>query len=164
MNQKNLLLLLLLVATVVACNPAEKYITAPHLVATGSAALHAIDSNELRQVMGRMNGLMFERNLTDQELDRQRHQALSQVIEAADGVEQAITAILATQPRLNLDAGEQKVFLALAVRLGEEAKTLKIQAVTHQDEQIPATLEKISTTCNACHQLFRDFGKHTVQP
>lgn len=106
---------------------------------------------------------MFERNLTEHEMDHQRRQAIAQVIESADGVEQAIAGILDAMPKLDLDAGEQKVFRSLALKLREEAKTLKLQALHHQDEDIPATLERMSATCNACHPLFRDFGKARVE-
>jgi hypothetical protein len=109
--------------------------------------------------MDRMNNLMFERNLTDQEMDSQRRQVVSQIIVAADGVDQAIDGILSTLPKLTLDDGEQKVFHSLALNLRDEAHALKSQAQTHQIDDISVTLEKMSATCNSCHVLFRDFTK-----
>jgi hypothetical protein len=92
---------------------------------TAAPVLHAIDSNELRQLMDRMNNLMFERNLTNQEMDSQRRQVVSQIIVAADGVDKAIDRILSTLPKLKLDESEQNIFRSLAVNLRGEASILK---------------------------------------
>ena len=125
----------------------------------GQPVLHAVDSSELRIVMRRMKGLMFERNLTDQELDTQRRRAFGEVLEAANGIEQAITQILSVKPRLNLGDSNMQVFEKMAQHLKDEAGNLKIQAQNQQTEEIQTTLQNINGTCNACHSLFRDFSK-----
>lgn len=147
-----------------ACSPpAQLGIGLPKLTETGKPVLHAIDSDELRQLMRRMNNLMNERNLTDQEMDDQRRHAVSQVLIATKGIDQAIAAILAAMPNLNLDPGEQKVFRSLAVNLRGETEKLQFQADAQQLDIMPATLERMSATCTSCHQLFRDFSKSGVQ-
>lgn len=155
--------LLVCITVLTACTPPAKRGDMPKLTVTGTPVLHAIDNDELRQVMGRINNLMYETNLTDQELDKQRSVAVSQVLKAAVGLEQSIDAMLAAEPKLNLDAGEHKVFASLATNLRGEAKTLKFQAESHQVDDIPQTLEKISATCTSCHELFRDFTKPGAQ-
>lgn len=161
---KNTLTTFILFATALtACTPPAQQLQFPKLTVTGSPVLHAIDSAKLRQLMNRMNSLMYETNLTDQEMDIQRRQALTQVIHAADGVDLAINDIVAAQAKLNLDPSDQKVFHSLAVHLRDEAHTLKAQALAHQVNEIPVTLEKMSATCTSCHELFRDFTKPGVQ-
>jgi hypothetical protein len=146
-----------------ACTPSRQQMEFPKLTVTGTPVLHAIDSVQLRQLMNRMNSLMHETNLTEQEMDSQRRQAISQVIHAADGLEPAIDGILAAQAKLSLDSGEQKVFHSLAVNLKNEAHTLKLQAQSHQINEISVTLERMGATCTSCHELFRDFTKPGVK-
>lgn len=155
--------LLSLAAALMACSPTGKKAAVPKLTETGTPVLHAIDNDELRLLMDRMNSLMFERNLTELELDSQRRAAVSKVSAAARDLEQAIDGILAAEPKLSLDEGEKKVFRSLATNLKGEAQTLKAQADAHQVDAIPVTLEKMSATCTSCHELFRDFNKPGVQ-
>ncbi|WP_333879215.1 cytochrome c [Methylobacter sp.] len=157
-----LIIIMLLAAILVACWPSGPR-TITKLTETGSPALHAIDSNELRRLMDRMNSLMFESILTGQALDSQQREFSSRVITAAEGVDRALDGIVATLPKLNLDEGEQKTFLALAVNLRGKAHTLKAQAEARHFDDIPATLEKMNATCTSCHQLFRDFAKPGVK-
>lgn len=162
--QKNKAITFMCITTVLtACAPSGQRPTEPKLTVTGAPVLHAIDNQELRTVMNRINNLMHERNLTDLEMDKQRKEGLDAVLKAANGVEQALGGMVAAEPRLNLDAGERKVFHSLAANLNEEAKTLKAQTVAQQTDAIPATLEKMNTTCNSCHELFRDFRKPGAQ-
>jgi hypothetical protein len=114
--------------------------------------------------MDRMNSLMFERNLTEHELDNQRREVTDRVYNAANDLDQAIEGILAALPGLKLTADEQKVFRLLAVDLRGEARNLKAQAEAHQTEEIPATLAKMTVTCTTCHELFRDFNKTGARP
>jgi hypothetical protein len=163
MQKNRLATFILFTLALTACAPSRQQMQFPKLTVTGTPVLHAIDSVRLRQLMNRMNNLMYETNLTEQEMDIQRRQAVSQVIHAADGVELAINDILAAQAKLNLDPGDQKVFHSLAAHLRDEAHTLKSQALAHQVNEIPATLEKMNATCTSCHELFRDFTKPGVQ-
>lgn len=150
----------LLAVALAACTPsAQQRVEAPALANTGVPALHAIDSNELRNVMRRINNLMHERNLTSQEMDSQQRLATTQVIDAAKGLDESIDGIIAVMPSLKLAPGEDTAFRSLAVKLRDDAYKLKFQAETHQLELIPATLERMSSTCNSCHALYRDFSK-----
>lgn len=162
MKKNTLAILMLFAAVLTACAPSGQQALVK-LTDTGSPALHAIDSGELRQLMDRMNSLMFERNLTELEMDSQRRDASVRVISAAEGLDRALDGMVAALPKLNLDQGERKTFLALSATLRGEAHTLKAQAESHQLDDIPVTLEKISATCTSCHQLFRDFAKPGVQ-
>ena len=163
MKMKKWALLLLVSAVATACAPSKLKPAMPNLVDTGKPALHAIDSNDLRELMKRLNNLMYERNLTSQEIDAQQRIAETQVKNAANDLNQAIDGIIATMPKLNLDPSEQKVFHSLALNLREDAYKLKFEAEAHQLEAIPGTLEKMSATCTSCHALFRDLHKSGAQ-
>ena len=162
MKKTELITFTLLAVALAACTPSaqqQQRAEAPALANTGVPALHAIDSNELRNVMKRINNLMLERNLTSQEMDSQQRLATTQVMTAAKGLDESIEGILAIMPSLKLAPGEDTAFRALAVKLKEDAYKLKFQAETHQLELIPTTLERMNSTCNSCHALYRDFNK-----
>ena len=160
MKKYEFITLMLLAAVLAACAPsAHQRASEPALANTGTPALHAIDSNELRNVMRRINNLMQERNLTSQEMDSQQRVAASHVIAAAKALDESIDGILATMPSLKLAPGEDTAFRSLAGKLRDDAYQLKFQAEGHQLETIPATLERMNTTCNSCHALYRDFSK-----
>ena len=105
--------------------------------------------------MQRLNNLMLERNLTEPELDSQRRRTILLVLEVVKGAESSLDCILETAQRLKLNEYQLKRFHALANKLRVEAKTLRIQAETHQLSSIPATLDKMNNTCTSCHALFR---------
>lgn len=156
---RNFLPILFVVILLTACVTKNDKQIMPDLVDTGKPVLHAIDSEELRELMQRLNHLVYERNLTAQELDTQQRKAAAQLINAATDINQAIEGILAIKTSLDLDAGEQKVFISLAQSLRESAYKLKFQAESHQFDDIPDTLGKMSSTCTSCHSLFRNFKK-----
>lgn len=149
----------LLALALTACGSGGQRPAPPKLIDTGKPALHAIDSQDLRRSMQRMHNLMYERNLTEHEMDNQRREALYRVQQAAEGVEHALAAMRLAMPNLHLESDEQKVFASLADKLLIQAGQLKSQAQTLQIDAIPTTLEAISATCTSCHELFRDFKK-----
>jgi hypothetical protein len=122
---------------------------------TGMPALHAVNDTRLRELMAQMNSLLFERFMTEHELDKERRKHARQIAAAAVDLDHAIDAILARQPALQLNAAEQTPFTALAAKLREQARELKLQADANQIDALPAMLERMTHTCTACHELFR---------
>ncbi len=122
---------------------------------TGSPALHAVQDQELRGLMDRMNALMMERFMTEHEMDIERRRHADQIIEAAKSL--AATAKILEQklPGLGLNPDEQKAFRTLAEKLGQDAKTLQNQAENHAYSAISGKLHDMQSTCLACHTLFR---------
>ncbi|MDO8844096.1 hypothetical protein [Methylicorpusculum sp.] len=146
-----------LAAVLTGCASLEQGAMPKQIITDRQAVLHVITGSKLRDQMHRVNNLMLERNMTELELDSQRRQITSRVLDVATGAESAMDCMLAGVPSLNLNAERQKLFLALADKLRNEVKTLKTQAQTHQLADIPATLDRMDTTCKSCHELFPDF-------
>lgn len=122
---------------------------------TGTPALHAVHNTQLRELMGRMNGLMQERFLTAPELDAEHRKYAQQISNTAQSLLQTINTISATLPSLNLTTAEQTTFLALVSKLREQTQTLQEQTKQNHLNAISNTLEQIDTTCTSCHALFR---------
>ncbi|AEG00791.1 cytochrome c [Methylomonas methanica] len=120
-------------------------------------ALHAVQDQELRELMDRMNGLMLERFMTEHEMDVVRGKYTRQIIETAKTLQITAGSLVDKIPSLNLTTDEAKAFRNLARKLSQHAKTLEAQAEHGGLNAIPGTLHEMKSTCMACHTLFRRF-------
>jgi hypothetical protein len=102
-----------------------------------------------------MNSLMFDRFMTQPEVEQERRRYTAGMADTARQLEATTDAILARLPALQLEQHEQTAFRALASKLRDEARSLHDQARKGATDELPATLERISSTCTACHGLFR---------
>jgi len=105
-----------------------------------------------------MNALMFERFMAEPDIDRERRNYALKIVDAADKLGSTVDGILSRLPALNLKPDEQTTFRALAVKLHEQANTLKIQAEHNRIDIIGQTLDQTTATCSSCHALFRKLG------
>lgn len=125
------------------------------LRAPGTAVMHAVHSEELRDVMRSLPRTTFER--LPQELDDPRRQASA--FEAAGIRARALAdtadRIATVVDGLELTPDERQVFLTLAWRLRDRALELQARADRRQPQLIDATMKEIDATCTSCHQLFR---------
>ncbi|OQW73740.1 MAG: hypothetical protein BVN35_11605 [Proteobacteria bacterium ST_bin11] len=122
---------------------------------TGQPALHAVRDNRLHELMDRMDSLMHERFMTEQQLDVERRKYSRQIGEAARNLAANVEIMIARMPGLQLNAAEQTTFLALATKLREEMRQLQQLAEQNHIDAIPVSLHEINTTCTSCHALFR---------
>jgi hypothetical protein len=120
-------------------------------------ALHAIQDQELRELMDRMNGLMLERFMTEHEMDVVRGKYTRQIIATAITLQNTAGHLVNKIPHLNLTTDEENAFRGLADKLSQYATLLKTQAEHDAFNAIPATLHEMKSTCAACHTLFRQF-------
>lgn len=137
------------------CTASQQPARPNHLPDTGTPALHALNDARLRELMDRMNALMFDRFMTQPELEQERRRYTAGISESARQLDATIDALLARLPALQLEPHEQDTFQAIAHKLRNEARTLNDQALQGDTDALPATLERISNTCTACHGLFR---------
>ena len=151
-----LLSALLLLSTIAACKHAPRDERLESATTTGPAALHAVHSQELRQVMLESSGNTFER--LPQELDqaRQRREQLAEVARVAESMMLAANKIPAIAGDVQLEPREQELFITLASRLSTQAAQLKVQAEQMAMNSTQQTLQEIGATCISCHTLFRD--------
>ncbi len=154
MNRQTLLILSSL--TLISCtNPTPHIVVNSDSSEVGQPALHAVHNNRLRELMGRMNGLMQERFLTEPELDAEHRKYAKQIFNTAQNLSQTIDVISATLPSLKLSAAEQTTFIALVTQLREQTQVLQAQTKQNHLGVISHTLEQIDATCTSCHALFR---------
>lgn len=149
---KKFFLLLLSCGFLVACS-SQPELNSP--TPASLPALHAVQDQELRELMGRMNGLMMERFMTEHEMDIERQKYARQIIGASKTLEATAQALLNKLPDLGLNADEQTAFRNLAQKLGQQAHNLQNQAENRAFNSVSATLHEMQSTCMACHTLFR---------
>lgn len=126
-------------------------------VDSGQPALHAVQDQELRSLMARMNGLMMERFMTEEEMDRERSRYAGQIVNAAKILATTAASLQNKLPGLGLSDDEQVSFRALANQLGQHANDLQQQAENNRFNAMSSTLRDVRNTCQACHALFRKF-------
>ncbi len=117
--------------------------------------LHAIQSEQLRELMDRMDILMQESFMTEYEVDIERRKYALRIASGADNLSKTVIAITDLLPSLKLNAEDQHTFLTLANKLGNQAQTLQKQATQNQIDAIDNTMKQINATCASCHALFR---------
>ncbi len=124
---------------------------------TGKPALHALKSEKLRLLMAQMNSLVFEQIRTEIELDQERRTDTLKIANSAHELQQSVDSILAAQPSLGLAPNESFSFTALADKLKGQAARLEDLARRNRFDDLPPTLTQITSTCSACHSLYRKF-------
>ncbi len=149
---KNWFFFIAIFALTTACSSTRD---AANNLVNGQPALHAIQNQELRVLMDRMNGLMMERFMTEQEMDIERERFARQIVETAKTLTSTASALMDISPSLGLDSEARNAFNALAKKLSEQAGSLEKHAENRRYNAISATLHEMSSTCMACHTLFR---------
>ncbi|MGR9100905.1 MAG: hypothetical protein ACU826_10095 [Gammaproteobacteria bacterium] len=132
----------------------ERHSTAPSGV-TEKSALHAVQSQRLRRLMAALNDLMYERMLTEVEIDRMRRSRTRDLAVAAGSMLETLDYIPEVLPDLGLEQRETADFLGLVDRLKKETALLRQEAEQNYVDAIPAQLDRIVETCNECHRLYR---------
>ena len=122
---------------------------------TGEPAMHAIQNNRLQEVMNQINTLVYSQMYSEINLSEERQLKTQEIARIAQELASSESAIIDTMPTLKLKPGEQATFAALAEKLRTSAVQMETLASQNQLQRIPATLEAITSTCTACHALFR---------
>lgn len=148
---------LLIVIALLTSNPLiaeDAALEAP--ASAAGPALHAVRSERVRQIMVRMNALLYERMYTALELDRERARQLAALADTAAELAGTADAIPEALSDLDLPVEERTTFQALANQLYTRALELQGLAAANRYHALDAAIERLNETCNACHSLFRN--------
>lgn len=121
----------------------------------GSADLARHDrfSEELRDVMLRMQGLVHERELTAAEVRRLRTQQAQRLARVADDLVEATHSLIAKDT--GLSATESEAFTALATELSAQAKSIERISRSGDRDALELAFARLTAICNACHEHYR---------
>lgn len=126
----------------------------PEKLETGKTILKAIHSDEIKTIMQRLDILIYEREYTELEL----HKLNKKQIELLAKESVALSKIAADLSNIDslkkLNDEDQLTFNAMVSQLSDITMELKKESdANHETENIYIRLQ---STCNTCHQLFRD--------
>jgi len=124
---------------------------------TGKPALHSIQSAQLKVLMQSLDDLMFERMLHEVQIDRQRRYRTQEIVKVTEKLLNTIEYIPNALKDLSLNTTEQTIFLSLSKKLNDQVTLLKQEAERNHVDAIPKRANQIIETCNACHNIFRQF-------
>lgn len=119
--------------------------------------LSEIHSDELRNIMRRLELLNYEREYTELEIQKLSHKQ----IELLSGAAKALVEIADNIPNVaslkNLSDEEQIIFNAMANQLYDNTHEFIGENETNNYKAWDPTYQKLKNTCKTCHRLFRDW-------
>ena len=130
--------------------------TNPKSLETRKTILNAIHSDEVRDIMRRLKALSNEREYTELELQKLSNKQIELLVEEATTLVKTATnqSKIASLEKLNEE--DQLTFNAMANQLRDSALELKRASDANHQSEIDAAYIKLQSTCNTCHQLFRE--------
>jgi cytochrome c556 len=117
--------------------------------------IHVIVSDQIREIMLKLNMLMNERGITPIEIMEQRVEYLRKLITTANELVVAAERMTDAIPGVRIEPQNQVTFEALAKQLQEQAVNIAFLAEQTDEEGLEPAYQRMSETCNACHTLFR---------
>ena len=139
--------LTLLLAPAISCGENPESIREP--------LIHVIISDRIQGIMLRLNALVNERGLTALQIMDLRVQHLKELISTIDELVDAAEDLDEAIPGIRMSQENKITFEALAGKLQEEGKHLKSLAEQTNYAGMEPAYQKLRSTCEACHQLFR---------
>jgi hypothetical protein len=122
---------------------------------TGEPAMHAIRNKNLQKIMIQINALVYEQMQNEVGVNWEKHPRTQEIAKIAHELANDEKTIIASLPLLSLNSNEKATFTALAEKLRINALQMEAQANQSQIKSIHGTMERITSTCTACHALFR---------
>ena len=158
MHNKFIISLLSLILACCLCNVpiAEEVIPVP-VSTPEKPALQSLHSEDIRKIMGRLYALAYEREYTELELDRIRHENLEALAHAAADLVTLSGRLPQVLPENRLTDEEQVTFAAMANQLHNETLHLLDTGATSSYNDLKTGYRRLQKTCTACHNLFRDW-------
>lgn len=117
--------------------------------------LHSIHSDQLRQVMLRLNELAHEREYTELSLDRLRAEQINALVKEARALVGNAGRLSDMPDEEKLTEEEKITFTAIARQLYSETLQIQADIQANRYRNLQDSYRYLRRTCNACHKLFR---------
>jgi len=117
--------------------------------------IHVIASDKIRDIMQHLNELVNARGLTGLQVMELRVQHLNNLVATIDNLVVAADGLNDAIPGIRMTPENKITFEALAKKLKDEAAGLKKMAETTNYAGMEPAYQRLQSTCDACHQLFR---------
>lgn len=117
--------------------------------------IHVIVSDQIREIMLKLNDLVNARGMTALQIMELRVQHLRDLISTIDDLVDASEELNDAIPGIRLSPENKITLEALAKKLQDEAAHLKTMAEETNYAGMEPAYQRLTSTCEACHQLFR---------
>ena len=117
--------------------------------------IHVIASDRIRGIMRHLNDLVSSRGMTALQVMELRVRHLNDLITTVDELAQAAEELTDAIPGIRMMPENKITIEALAKKLQDEAAELKDMAEDTNYAGMEPAYQRLNSTCDACHQLFR---------
>lgn len=142
----------------VACTPEKR----EDVSSVSPAARHAIRSAELKDLMGEMDRHRWKSWPQEVEADyksdqrAQSQQSFARAEEMTTALKAAVDQIAGIVDDVEMSGADRQAFLGKVGVFREQLGQLENVVAAHDADGMRRTLGEIDTTCNSCHERFRD--------
>ena len=126
----------------------------PRKLETGKTILNAIHSDEIKNIMRRLNTLIYEREYTELELQQLNKKQIELLAKEAITLSQTAAHLPNIASLNKMSDEEQLTFNAMAAELSDI--TMELKKESDANHETDSVYIKLQSTCNTCHQLFND--------
>ena len=116
---------------------------------------HVVTSQKLRDIMGRMNALLYEREQTALELELIRSRYLQTLVTAVEDLALQSDDLAGLLGNSRLDAKDQERFRVLVDELHTRVVRLQLAAESGDYSALNDAYHRVVETCSGCHAIFR---------
>ncbi len=116
---------------------------------------HVIYSEDLRDIMQRLNKSVFKNELSELNKKKLHNQHVEDLVYTVNELGFAAIVFQEALPGFDLNAEEKDIFHAIAIQLQREAEIFKEMVEQNDTVSMERSYKRLNDTCSACHELFR---------
>lgn len=150
-----LLVTLFLIMFATACVQSAQTHYQHELDAADAAAAHAIHNQRLQQLMRGLGRLSDERLPKAMNVDLERDRRVDEIVAISRTMATSAASIPDVTANDSLNEDERRTLTELASALEDQALELSRRAPELSIAELRTSLDRISQTCDACHEQFR---------
>ena len=150
---RNFYILISLIIGIVIANTAYSEIDSS--VTPDKLEFHVVYSEDLREIMQRLNLLVYKKELSKLNIKELRNRHLEELVYTVNELGYAAIFLQEALPGFNLSTEEKDIFHAIAIQLQKEAENIKEMADQDDTVNMERSYKRLNDTCSACHELFR---------
>jgi len=150
---RNFYILISLIIGIVIANTAYSEIDSS--VTPDKLEFHVVYSEDLREIMQRLNQLVYKKELSELNIKELRNRHLEELVYTVNELGYAAIFLQEALPGFNLSTEEKDIFHAIAIQLQKESVNIKEMAEQDDTVNMERSYKRLNDTCSACHELFR---------
>jgi len=142
-----------LAAAMMSCGKSGQTLSYEERLAnTGEPALHSLQSERLRGLMGELDRLAKKEDY-GHALKLEEEQ--DETVEVAAALERSVAALRAAADALQLTDAERQTFVGMVAKLERHVQEFSLACQSRDLPAMKTAMNLMTVTCNACHSTFR---------